>query len=290
MNWTNYDEKLIRRGEILLDLSFLASYNQDLSSMNINKIGRPFALTDGYIEFLTVVRYLFNMPYRQLEGFTRSLNRLVTSLPCVDYSSIRKRSLNLDLDLASVLRGSDAPIEIAVDSSGIKVHRSGGWIERKHGKKKRYIKIHFAVNVETKEVVAMDVTTDGVHDSKLFCNMLNMATENGDVSKVYGDGAYDSSEIYELLKSNGIDVAIKPRENSRTDTPSDARRYEVKLYKNKGYKKWVKSKKYGKRWSVETAYSTFKRIFGESCRAMTISNIIKEIIAKVYIYNMIINL
>ncbi|MHC1630926.1 MAG: transposase [Methanotrichaceae archaeon] len=125
MNWTSYDEKLIRRGEILFDLDFLDRYNCELDSMNRDKTDRPFALTDGYIEFLSVVRYLFNMPYRQLEGFTRSLNRLVPALPSVDYSYIRKRSLNLDLDLHSVLKHSNTPIEIAVDSSGIKVHRSG---------------------------------------------------------------------------------------------------------------------------------------------------------------------
>jgi len=32
------------------------------------------------------------------------------------------------------------------------VHQAGEWVERKHGKKKRYVKIHFTVNVETKEL------------------------------------------------------------------------------------------------------------------------------------------
>jgi hypothetical protein len=33
-----------------------------------------------YVMFLAVVRYLFNMPYRQLEGFTRALHRLIARL------------------------------------------------------------------------------------------------------------------------------------------------------------------------------------------------------------------
>ena len=49
---------------------------------------------------------------------------------------------------------------------GIKVHRAGGWMERIHGKK-RYVKLHFAVNTETREVVAMEVSTDDTHDSKV---------------------------------------------------------------------------------------------------------------------------
>ena len=46
----------------------------------------------------------------------------------------------------------------AVDSTGVRVHRAGGWVERSHGKKKRYVKVHFAVNVETREVVAVEAT------------------------------------------------------------------------------------------------------------------------------------
>ncbi len=36
-------------------------------------------------------------------------------------------------------------------------------MERTYGKKKRYMKVHFAVDVKTKKVVAMEVTTDEVH-------------------------------------------------------------------------------------------------------------------------------
>ena len=42
---------------------------------------------------------------------------------------------------------------------------------------------------------------------------------------------------------------------------------------------------YGKRWAVETAFSTFKRLYGEYCMSRK-----KELIAKAYIYNMLINL
>jgi hypothetical protein len=290
MDWKAYDEKRIHLGEILLDLEFLDGYNDELVIMNHDKAGRPFTLTDSYIEFLSVVRYLFAMPYRQLEGFTRSLNCLIPKLPSIDYSGIRKRCLRLDLDSYKDLKSSNGPIEIAVDSSGIKVHRSGGWVERKHGKKKRYIKIHFAVNVETKEIVSFDVTTDDIHDSVIFSNVLDKAERNNKISKVYGDGAFDTADIYELLRSKGIEAAIKPRQNSRIDTPSEARREEVKPFKKLGYKKWANLKKYGKRWSVETAYSTFKRTLGDACMAKTIENITKEIMTKVYIYNMIINL
>ncbi len=45
-----------------------------------------------------------------------------------------------------------------MDSTGLKVEQAGGWIERKHGKKKHYVKLNFAVRVDTHEVVAMEVS------------------------------------------------------------------------------------------------------------------------------------
>jgi hypothetical protein len=66
------------------------------------------------------------MPYRQIEGFTRALHRLVPRLPPVDYSWIRRRILMLDLSPYESLRGYDGLIVIAVDSSGVSVHKRMG--------------------------------------------------------------------------------------------------------------------------------------------------------------------
>jgi hypothetical protein len=41
---------------------------------------------------------------------------------------------------------------------------------------------------------------------------------------------------------------------------------------------------------AEAAFSTFKRLYGEYSMAKSMENIAKELSAKAYIYNMIINL
>jgi hypothetical protein len=97
----------------------------------------------SYIQLLAAVRYLYQMPYRQLEGFTCTLHTLVSSLPPGDYSGLRKRILRLSVDPYHDLKETNEPVCIAVDSTGIKVEKAGGWIERKHGKKKRYVKLYF---------------------------------------------------------------------------------------------------------------------------------------------------
>jgi len=179
MDWKAVDERLIRRGELLLSLDFLDGYDDELEAMNRKKVGHPYRLTNRYVEFLAVVRYLFCFPYRQLEGFTKGLHRLVPKLPSADYSGLRRRILKLDLSPYEPLRRADGPLVIAVDSTGVRVHRAGGWVEREHGRKKRYVKVHFAVNVESREVVAMEVTTDDVHDSKVFPRLLEEAGSHG---------------------------------------------------------------------------------------------------------------
>jgi hypothetical protein len=91
MCWRCVDEGLIRRGELLLSLDFLERYDLELSVLNCGKVGRPYRVTYMYVVFLAVVRYLFSMPYRQLEGFTRALHRLIPRLPPIDYSWLRRR-------------------------------------------------------------------------------------------------------------------------------------------------------------------------------------------------------
>jgi hypothetical protein len=175
MDWQKIDEKLIKRGELIIDTDLLKHHDEELKTANQGKNGRPFRMTTSYIQFLSAVRYLYQMPYRQLEGFTRTLHKLVPSLPTGDYSGLRIRILSLPVDPYLSLRETTEPVSIAVDSTGIKVQKAGGWIERKHVKKKRYVKLHFAVNTETHEVVAMEVSTDDVHDVKALPGLVEKA-------------------------------------------------------------------------------------------------------------------
>ena len=289
MNWQKIDEKLIRRGELILDTDLLKHHEEELKTANQGKNGRPFRIAASYIQLLAAVRYLYQMPYRQLEGFTRTLHKLVPALPTGDYSGLRRRILSLPVDPYQSLRETNESISIAVDSTGIKVQKAGGWIERKHGKKKRYVKLHFAVNTEIHEVVAMEISTDDVHDVKALPGLVEEAEGNVRVARLYGDGAYDSGEVYGFLEAKGIEPVIKPRRNARLGTGPPARRRAVALIRELGYDAWAKLTGYGRRWAVETSYSTFKRLFGELSLARSFENIVRELVGKVALYNMLVN-
>ena len=150
-------------------------------------------------------------------------------------------------------------------------------------------KLHFAVNTETHEVVAMEISTDDVHDVKALPGLVEEAEGNVRVARLYGDGAYDSGDVYEFLENRGIEAVIKPRRNSGLGSGPPARRRTVGRVRELGYDGWAKVTGYGRRWAVETAYSSFKRLFGELSLARSFESIARELAGKVALYNMLVN-
>jgi len=163
-------------------------------------------------------------------------------------------------------------------------------VERKHGKKKRYVKLHFAVRVDTHEVVSMEVSTDDVHDSKEAAGLLEGAERRANVEEALLDGAYDSEEVYGELERRRIEAVVKPRSNARSDTGSLSRGVSVGMIRELGYGTWSETVGYGRRWAVETAYSTFKWLFGEGAMGRSLGSIALELAGKVALYNMLVNM
>ena len=59
--------------------------------------------------------------------------------------------------------------------------------------------------------------------------------------------------------------------------------------KTQNQKQWEKNVGYGRRWSVEIAISTFKRVLGENISVRVWCNVVREIKFKVMIYNLMID-
>ena len=74
--WKRVDERLIKRGMLIMDLDFVRGCRDELVRMNRRKRGRPYRIAESYVRLLAVIRYLFSLGYRQLEGLTRSLGRI----------------------------------------------------------------------------------------------------------------------------------------------------------------------------------------------------------------------
>jgi len=285
-DWSRYNDALVRRGEIGIDSSVLTEWSGELAKANDGKVGEPYHYPESFFRLVAFVRLLFHLPYRQTEGFITFLSKHVDGLTVPDYSTINRRINKISIDLEDSLIKSNEPVSIAVDASGVKVHNGGDWIRKVWKVKKGYLKIHFAVNVKTKQVVAMDVSSEKIHDGKRLKRLVNKAKKNVRVKRVLGDGAYDSRSNFNFLSQREIKPIIRVRRNSTVKSKGCmARKLAVIEQKQFKPKAWSRIHRYGYRWSVESAFSVIKRTFGEYVSAKKYVNMAKEMLIKAYIYN-----
>ena len=276
-----------------LTFDFLESWERDLEELNRGKLGRRFAYPWAFIELLMLIHVIFHLPYRQLEGFLRKLSDLIPEVKPTDYTNIWRRGTKLKLNLSETISASDEPVVIAVDSTGIKVTNRGEWMREKWKIHRGWIKVHLAVDVKTKEIVAIEVTDERASDGSEFNSLIDQAEENlsgRKIEEVLGDGAYDRQEIFNHLQEKGIQPVIKTRSNASTRARgSPARAKAVREVKDLGYKEWKQKYSYGRRWAAETAFSAVKRLSGEHVAATKIEIMMQEVILKFTFYNMIIH-
>ena len=90
--------------------------------------------------------------------------------------------------------------------------------------KKGYLKIHVAVDIKTKQILALEVTDEKVHDNKVIKNLVEGVLNNNQDIKIksfIGDGAYDSNENFKYLKEKRIQPIIKVKRNSIISTKNN---------------------------------------------------------------------
>jgi hypothetical protein len=294
IDWPSYNRSLVRRGEILFSYDFLDSWSQEIEIMNRNKKGKPFVFQDSFILAIDYIRYSFHLPYRQTEGIIKTTGKRLPSNP--SYGHICKRINRLNIYIKREKTIDD--LIITIDSTGIKVtNRDQLWMSKKWHKqnKKGYLKIHVAVDVKTKEILALEVTDEKVHDGKMLRKLVNHVLDSSNsrgpnkikIKSVLADGAYDSNTNFRYPEDKKIKPGIKVRKNSVV-SPKNYRLRNKKeaIRQTKDLLKWKKKNKYGYRWMAETTFLSIKRMFGEHTLATRFQNIVKEMMIKVSLYNL----
>ncbi len=247
--------------------------------MNENKKGKKYQFPDSFILVIGYMRIHFHLHNRQTEGIIKATGKNLPSHP--SYGHICKRINKLN-DICINSSSKDCNIDnddliIAIDSTGIKVTNRGQWMMDKWNtqskSKKGYLKIHIPVNIKTKEILALDITDEKVHDGKEMKTLVERVLErnnssNYKIKTVLTDGAYDSNKNFKYLNEKRIQPGIKVRKNSIILPKNNmARNREVKL-QTRDLLKWKKKRKYGKRWIVETIFSYIKRMYEEYVSAV----------------------
>ena len=117
--------------------------------------------------------------------------------------------------------------------------------------KEGYLKIHIAVDIKTKEILALEVTDEKVHDGKTLKKLVNHVLDNQDKKKIKSvladDGAYDSNTNFKYLQEKKITPAIKVRRNSIVSPKNNKLRNRESRFQTKDLLKWKKKRKYGRR-------------------------------------------
>jgi hypothetical protein len=286
VNWSFYNQSLVRRGEVILDFDVIDSWYGELYSMNNGKRGAQYHYPDSFIQLLGYMRVYFHLPYRQAEGVVMAhAGNKIPSIP--NYSTINRRINNQHIRINEQNGvGNDDDIVIAVDSTGIKVANRGEWMRHKWHVRRGYLKIHVAVDIKNKKIISLEVTSEEVHDGKMLKKLVDTAYENNNVKGALADGMYDSNTNFRYLSRYHIKPGIKTRSNSKVrSTNCHARNMSV-TRQQKNLKRWKRSVSYGYRWMAETVFSSIKRTFGEHVAARKFPNMAKELILKASLYNM----
>jgi hypothetical protein len=121
--------------------------------------GRPPAFSDAAIQFCLSIKVLFKPPLRQTAGMVASLLRLAgLDWPVPDYSTLCRRQKTLKVQIP--YRRADGPLNLLVDSTGIKFLGDGEWQARKHGVqgRRQWRKVHLAMDTATSDIRAVEFT------------------------------------------------------------------------------------------------------------------------------------
>lgn len=276
-NWAQYNQALVNRGNITLwfDDEVLSQWEHDNKGF---KVGRPFTYSDTAILALLMLREFFQLPYRQTEGFGHALVAMMgLEIAIPHHTSLVKRAKKLDvkIEVAAAPKGS---VSVVVDSTGLKVYGEGEWKVRQHGAdgRRTWRKIHLAIDPNSHQIVAEELTASGCHDSEKALDLVDQT--NAEVNTFYGDGAYDSWEIHDGLQERDIDAIIPPRrgavikQHANCQADPLPRDESVRHIRRDGRKAWKEQIGYHKRSIAETAMSRIKGAFGEKLKNRTLES------------------
>ncbi|MEP0155601.1 MAG: IS5 family transposase [Pseudophaeobacter sp.] len=263
-NWSAYNEALRRRGSLTVwfDLDMV------WKPPPTEKRGRQLSFNDAAIQTCLTMKVLFGMPLRQTTGFVESLLRLVgLDWPAPDFRTLCRRQRKLNV--AIPYRGGEGPLNLLIDSTGIKAEGEGEWSARTHGGTKRHIwrKIHIGIDEETLQVRTVEVTGSNIGDAPILPELLDQIEADQGIASVTADGAYDTRKCHEAIAARNAAAVIPPRKNAKPWQPTSpgavGRNEALRASKYLGRAIWRRWSCYHPRSRVESKMNCIK-LLGQS--------------------------
>lgn len=282
-NWHDYDRALAERGSVTVwfDEEFLRGHWRPAGN---GKRGAPFEYSDTAIQTLLTLKAVFHLPYRALEGFGRSLMRLMSlALPVPDHTQLSRRAKALRV--AVPCRPRTGPVHLVADSTGLKVYGEGEWKVRQHGagKRRTWRKVHLAVDGGERDVVGVEVTTEEWADCEVFEGLLGQV--EGNIEQIDADGAYDTRAAYDAAAARGARLVVPPRENAVPWEEGHPRNRALEDIAKHGRKEWKKTAGYHRRSLAENAMYRLKQLFGDRLASRLFETQVTEVHARIAAMN-----
>ncbi|MGJ0484412.1 MAG: IS5 family transposase [Methylomicrobium sp.] len=273
-NWRAYNESLVNRGSLTLwfEASQIERWHQPERS---GYRGRAMTYSDMATQCGLTIRELFQLPLRSTEGFLKSLVKLlgvVVQVP--DYSTLCRRQQTLAVALPRPV--AQKPRHLIVDSTGLKVYGEGEWKVRQHGigKRRTWRKLHIAVDAQTQEVVAVELTANFVGDAEVLPDLLEQLNPEEALASVAADGAYDTVNAHDAIRKKQGQALIPPRAgavawSSDEDGTPHPRTVTLRACQEKGEAEWKRISGYHRRSLAETTMFRIKALFSQQLKNRT---------------------
>ncbi|MCB6180224.1 IS5 family transposase, partial [Rhodobacter sp. Har01] len=163
-----------------------------------------------------------------------------------DYTTLCRRQKTLAVQIS--YRRADGPLNLLVDSTGIKFLGDGEWQARKHGiqGRRQWRKVHLAMDTATSDISAVEFTPNIDGDSPVLPELLDQIPGGEDIGTVTADGAYDTRRCETAIIDRQATAIIPIRKNGRPwkeDCPAAVARNETlratRHYGRAFWKRWT---------------------------------------------------
>lgn len=135
--------------------------------------------------------------------------------PVPEFSTLCRRQKTLAVQIP--YRRADGPLNLLVDSTGIKFLGDSEWQARKHGVQGRrpWRKVHLAMDPATSHIRAVEFTPSRDGDSPVSPDLLDQFPKNEEIGSVTADGAYDTRRCHIAILEHDAVSIIPIRKNGR---------------------------------------------------------------------------
>ena len=177
------------------------------------------------------------------------------------------------LTLPKHLMSRNQVTDIVIDTTGLKIYGAGEWRDLRYGSKRRWKKLHLAMEPKSGKLVFAKITDQYVHDTQHIEDALERT--NRRPGRVLFDGIADSSRCYVTALKYNKRLLTPPKRGAilRKESEFAGRNDAIRIIHGLGgdmhaKSLWGKLIGYSRRAVVEGMMSRWKQLFGGRCSGL----------------------